>query len=189
MADTWNADRDYTDTKIGAAVRYLTDAIRVQRMHACVNQLVKQTDGEHSAEVAMLCDLLTPGGASAVLLRAALRHDLAELVWGDIPAPAKLLIEQCGGAELLGAKEAETLADVNLAVGVHMLTPKEQRTLKMADSFSGALHCVYSRGLGAVRVASMFARYRQYIERMMPLTSPETAVYDQILKQWKEVHV
>ena len=45
--------------------------------------------GHHSANVAILCVLISEQKPSATLLLAALTHDMAEQFTGDIPATAK----------------------------------------------------------------------------------------------------
>jgi alkylhydroperoxidase family enzyme len=180
---------DSKDTATLRSLRYLTDAIRVQRFHSCVPIVVKQTTGEHTAEVAMICDLLVPGGASAPLLRRALRHDLPELTWGDMPGPAKRLI-----GERLAAVEDETMHRVHLletteGAGVMSggtLTSEENRTLEMADRISGALHCVYCRSLGSKRANLVYDRYRGWLDEHKPWTAPEAAMLAALDQLWKE---
>jgi 5'-deoxynucleotidase YfbR-like HD superfamily hydrolase len=61
---------------------------RVKRYHT-VDILVGETVGHHSANVAILCVLISENPPSPALLLAALTHDLSEQYTGDIPATAK----------------------------------------------------------------------------------------------------
>lgn len=98
---------------------------RVKRYHT-VDTMVGETVGHHSANVAILCVLLSEQKPSANLLMAALTHDLAERGTGDVPATAKW------DSPLLAIalKEAEEQYNIKFHKG---LTEEEDRVLKQAD--------------------------------------------------------
>lgn len=104
----------------------LRGAARVRRFHtrAVIHQ---QTVGEHSFGVACLVLEIEPG-ASANLLRAALYHDAAEYILGDMPATAKWDYKAL--AETYGMYSRDIEEDLSLRVE---LTPYEQALLKFAD--------------------------------------------------------
>lgn len=104
------------------------------RRYHCVQIIGHQTVAEHSARVAMLADQIMDGKASANLLRACLRHDLAESVTGDVPATAKWRNPDLNFA--LHVAEARFEEDNDLHVE---LTGEEEAVLKWAD----ALECLY----------------------------------------------
>lgn len=133
----------------------------VKRYHT-VTTLREETVGHHSHGVAMLCLVLSNYSASSSLLEAALIHDLAEHVTGDIPSPAK---REYGIGEQVDFLEQRLLASVGL--GVITLTPDEQRVLKLADIAQGALFCAREVELGNAKMRIVFDRYMSYAEQMV----------------------
>jgi 5'-deoxynucleotidase YfbR-like HD superfamily hydrolase len=127
----------------------------VLRYHT-VRTLQQETVGHHSHQVALLCTLIDPN-ASRALLMAALLHDLAEQVTGDIPSPAK---RQFGINDQVSAMEAKILRSVG--IDFPLLTMEETRTLKLADLAQGAMFCARELTLGNSRMRSVFDRYCSY---------------------------
>ena len=74
--------------KLLSKIRHARNGNKVQRFHT-VNSFVTETVGHHSANMAILCVILSEYKPSASLLLAALTHDLAEQFTGDVPATAK----------------------------------------------------------------------------------------------------
>lgn len=132
----------------------------VLRYHT-VRTLTQETVGHHSHLVALLCTLIDPD-ASRELLMAALLHDLAEQVTGDIPSPAK---HQFGISEKVSEMEAKImrLAGIDFPA----LTLNEARILKLADLAQGALFCARELSLGNSRMRSVFDRYCSYAHDMV----------------------
>lgn len=126
----------------------------VARFHA--HTLVRpQSVGAHSANVAMICLMLSETTPSATLLLAALTHDYGEVRTGDIPAPCKWRLSLTALDEL-GALESEVLDAAGLNDYTMMLTPKEKSILKLADTAECALKCIHERQLGNRTLGEVF---------------------------------
>ena len=129
------------------------------------NTINANTVAHHSFGVAWICALLTEGQPSVNLLLAALSHDLAEQVTGDISSPTKRKFPVM--AEMIQAMESETLElhDLNYEC---LLTNSEKRLLKMADCLDGALFCISEMELGNKGMHDVYRRYCQYIGQLEP---------------------
>ena len=147
----------------------------VKRFHTKLT-LQSETVGHHSHGVAMLCLLLEPLSRRQVLV-AALVHDLAEHITGDIPSPAK---RQYGIGDQVNALERDLLRSVDLSMP--KLHPDEERTLKLADIFQGMLFCAREISLGNSRMREVFNNYAGYAEAMQPVDS-ELQVFNLIKEQ------
>lgn len=128
----------------------------VTRYHT-VRLITEETVGHHSQMVALLCWLVDPG-CSRNLLVAALAHDLAEHVLGDIPAPSK---REFGIGEQVNALEERLLGNAGFGV---KLDPEEKRLLKFADNLQGLIKCGREIEMGNYRMKEVFDRYRSYLE-------------------------
>jgi len=133
----------------------------VKRFHTKLT-LQTETVGHHSHGVAMLCLLLEPVSRRQLLV-AALVHDLAEHITGDIPSPAK---RRYGIGEQVSALEDELLRSVGLSMP--MLNSDEKRTLKFADIFQGMLFSAREISLGNSQMREVFDNYVSYAEAMQP---------------------
>lgn len=110
---------------------------RTQRYHTDPRLArLGQNLADHQWGVASLVALLNPS-ASATLLKAALFHDAAEFVCGDLSAPTKNAFPQLK-AEYVKA-ESSTLRYMGLTYEED-LTPEEQKWLKMADCLEACLY-------------------------------------------------
>lgn len=106
---------------------YLSGEVR--RWHANPAMArVDQSTADHQGRVAQLVVALFPE-ASPALIRAALTHDVGELVAGDVPQPAK-----AANATLRAALD-EVEAEARTAILGHpiWLTEEEERRLKFCD--------------------------------------------------------
>ena len=140
------------------------------------------TDAQHSHGVAMLCFFLTDGAPGETLLMAALTHDLAEQVVGDIPYTAKRNIP--GLKAQCDAMEAAVLTAHDLCF---TLDPAEQRTLKIADALDGMLYCCHEAALGNhTTLRKVYAKWLTALEVYEPLTALETEVIGAVLRIWEE---
>ena len=158
-------------------LEFITFGAEVKRYHT-VTTLREETVGHHSHGVAMLCLILCPS-ASAELLKAALMHDLAEQVTGDIPSPAKREYYHGGNFDEL---ERRLINESGLKFP--FLTEYEKRILKLADIAHGALFCVRELELGNRRVRLVLQRYQQYAENMQ-LTLRELELFNTIAEMAK----
>jgi 5'-deoxynucleotidase YfbR-like HD superfamily hydrolase len=79
-----------------------------------------------------------PAHVSANLLRAALYHDLAECVVGDIPGPIVWALDLKAGASSNPFRQLEEKASEGLGVKIELATEEERCLLKAADLLEGA---------------------------------------------------
>lgn len=119
---------------------------RVMRYHA-VPTVAQQTVGQHSHGVAVICLHLTGGQVSRELLIAALLHDAAEIVTGDIPFTTKRASPMMKA--ILG--EMETAAHADVVLPMPALSEAEAALLKLADTLEGLLWCRKTEAVGPVR--------------------------------------
>ena len=160
-------------------LEFIMAGSEVKRYHT-VRTLTTETVGHHSHGVAMLCLLLRPD-ASVHLLTAALYHDLAECITGDIPSPAKRLY---GIGTQVSDLEDKLLSDHGVAMPG--LYPVEQRVLKLADIAQGALFCAREVELGNRKMSLIYARYVSYAEDMI-LVGRERELFDFINTKFLEI--
>lgn len=138
---------------------FIYSGARVKRFHTA-STLQQQTIAEHSFGVAWLCEWLTGGKASKDLILAALSHDLAEQLTGDIPSPAK---RSLGIQEVVGHREATILQNNNIDYESR-LTGTELRVLKLADALDGMVFCVHEHTLGNKAMRQIFNRFKTYVK-------------------------
>lgn len=102
---------------------------------------IRQNVAEHTfGVIAILFELCYP---TQELIRAALHHDIAEKVTGDIPYSAKRRFPALDKASLDAEAEVNTLWQLN----TH-LTPEERQLLKLADMLELVHFCYCQRKLG-----------------------------------------
>lgn len=139
----------------------------IKRFHT-VPTIGTQSVAEHSYHVATLCINLSDGKPSVNLLKAALYHDLAELVTGDIPAPVKWanpnLKKELENIE--GVFEKEHHIDVSL-------TPNELLILRHADAFECAFYAVDQIMLGNKNMIQVYKNITTHIGSMKVLDNPK----------------
>lgn len=130
----------------------------VRRFHT-VPMLEGVTLAQHQFGVAWLCWLLTQGeGCRVDLIMAALTHDMAEQLWGDMPAPAKRLLN---ADQQFSKAEQATLEENDM---FFWLSETEKAILKIADYMEGMLSCIHERRLGNRYVEIIYQRrFRQYV--------------------------
>ena len=138
-------------------LEFIFNGAAVQRFHT-TPPLRPQTDGAHSFGVAWWCWLLTEGQCSRQLLLAALAHDLAEHVTGDVPAMVK---RQNNIGVQLDALEAIQLGSVGLEFEI---TDAERRVLDLADALDGMMFCAAERKLGNRHAELWYSRWRTWIK-------------------------
>lgn len=149
----------------------------------------------HSFGVAALVALLMPNASPerlAPLLLAALYHDLAEHITGDIPAPEKRRWPTALRRQV-AAREDWLLAEHGL---FFTLDERDKRVLKIADSAEGCLHCIQERGMGNASLGQRaFYSFMSYLTHEQQLdTHPdyredgETALLTYITTAWQEVN-
>lgn len=120
----------------------LARAANVRRFHT-VQVIGDQNLGHHSHRVCLILRYLLGGEVSSHLMWAALFHDLAESVTGDIPAQAKWASEELNG--VISDWETEWHGDHGSWV---KLRDDEQLLLSIADKLELVLFCTEQMMLG-----------------------------------------
>jgi 5'-deoxynucleotidase YfbR-like HD superfamily hydrolase len=153
-------------------LEFITQGVEVKRYHT-LTTIQTETVGHHSHGVAMLLLLMYPDASRNAII-AALTHDLAEHLIGDIPSPSK---RRFGIGDEVNRIEAELLEDSGLPMAA--LTEEESRQLKLADIAQGALFCAREVQLGNSRIRHVLNRYMAYADEQV-LTTTERDLFKQI---------
>lgn len=148
-------------------IKFIYDGGCVKRYHTKPT-IRENTVGQHSFGVAMFCYLLAGESTTPHLLLAALSHDLAEQVTGDISSPTKRKYPDL--AAKVQELEYELLGENNLFWEEHALSKEEVETLKLADCLDGMMFCISERSLGNASIADVYHRYYHYCQ--FHLTTP-----------------
>lgn len=152
----------------------------VRRYHN--EQVDGQTVGHHSFGVAWFCWILMDSKPTAELLYAAIHHDVAEGVVGDVPAPTKRKIP--------GLKAALDKHELSVMLELGIPEPKideyEARVLKFADIFEGMLFCISQRHRGNRNADGIFNNFAEYARSMEP-TGKASEVYLTLLEIYTDV--
>lgn len=157
------------EQKVSTAVSVLNalHAMRVTRYHSVPTVApVAQSVGEHSAGVALIILLMYRAmgrSPSNALLEAALIHDMAELVTGDIPAPTKL-------SNPPSLEQEDSILHRMYGSTMPPLTSEEDTLLMLADKLEGYL---YSADHPDRAMANVYDRYRSYVERILEFNGPD----------------
>lgn len=158
---------------------FLMNGARVNRFHT-YSTIKPITVGAHSHGVAWLVYILTEGTCSANLLMAALSHDMAEQVTGDMPSPTK---RNLGIRETFSDLE-DTLLVRNLAA--FEISDEEQNVLKMADLLEALLSCLHERMLGNRYMERPFRRMQGYIRNDCIMTDHQRSVLEAVEQLWTD---
>lgn len=161
-------------------ILFIRNGLETKRFHT-ITTLVQETVGQHSAGVAMFAYLLTNNDPSRNLILAALVHDSAEHIYGDIPAPSKRAVSSY---QTVNDLENQLLSTFGLSFH---LTDKEERILKIADVLDGMWFCYRERSFGNVNVKPIFGRYCDYLEELKPNSAIEQEIINVLLELWKGV--
>jgi len=147
-------------------VRTYLDGSSVKRYHV-MRTLISETVGQHSAEVAFICSLLSPDCRSNLLL-AALLHDIPEQATGDVPAQAKW------GSSILKRviNDLEVQFIAKFIPNYPELTEEEEQILKYADLLQLCYHACDEIVVGNALFTSVL---RRGIEALNGLLLPPSA--------------
>lgn len=158
----------------------------VRRYHT-VPTVHPETVAAHSYLVAWCCAMLCEGVfvCTAQLLLAALQHDIAEHVTGDLPAPTK---RKLGISAQFASYEETVLKDHEHLDHATSLTVNERRILKLADGCGGLLYCIQERRIGNRNVETAFNNFRSYVEASIE-TPHDQSFINLIDKMWEEARV
>jgi 5'-deoxynucleotidase YfbR-like HD superfamily hydrolase len=172
-----------SDVALRNKLLFIRDGGHTTRFHS-EPRIEPEKVGQHSFGVIWLLWLLSGGTASAALLMHGARHDLAEHVTGDIPAPTK---HELGIGGLVEDYENLLLEAQGLALPP--LTPDEEDLLWLADRFDGMLSCCREMAMGNKFAAKCFHNWRTYLDgqpqrwQHRPIA---VALYATIFDLWEE---
>lgn len=134
----------------------------VTRFHA-MRTIQKENVAEHSYLVAWICSMFYHNGCvPPILLMAALQHDIAEYVVGDIPAPVKRHTPAIKVA--CDTIERDTLRTYGHKDYCDCLNEPQHVILKFADNAAGALYCVTEMRMGNKLIRPVYHNYLSYLE-------------------------
>lgn len=140
-----------------------------------------QTVADHSHGVAMLVLAVYPE-AHAELIKAALTHDLPEIVTGDIPATAKWRHPE------LGKIENEISAKFRSEYGIqYVLSETEHSILKWCDMMELVLWCLEDVQLGNSYAAEVVERGLAYLRGLEHPTHRAVLLLKSVEEAWKEL--
>lgn len=142
-------------------LQFIYEGAAVKRFHT-ESVIREQTDGAHSFGVAWFCYLLTDGHPTVRLLLAALSHDLAERVTGDVPGPTKRVGHI--GAQLAGL-EAIHLGKAGFSFG-EFLSSEDVKILNLADRLDGMMYCIAERRLGNLNARDWYRNFWNYCHEL-----------------------
>lgn len=174
----------YDKEGLRARLAFIRQGSEVERFHT--KRMIQRNDvGHHSFHVAWLAWLMAMAYAEtdvrpSTVVMAALAHDLAEHITGDMPGDFK---RELGLREQFGEYERERFSAVGLEFE-SILGAREKRVLKLADMMEGALFCVSEASLGNGRVGGVFKNFRTYISKFAPFNECETAIIEYIDDLW-----
>lgn len=118
-------------------IKNILDSGAVVRFHSTPG-VDKQLTAEHQWGVAMIVQHIEPD-CSKNLLLAAMLHDAAEVVTGDVPFPIKRKSKKLKG--LLDDLEKDWEAENGISHIMEGLRPHETMILKVADTLEGMWYC------------------------------------------------
>lgn len=127
----------------------------VVRFHNHVG-IDKQKTAEHQWGVALILEYIYPECSKSLLL-AALTHDAAEYMTGDIPFPAKQSSPELN--DMLREMEMRWEEENGVYFDLHH---EEKAILKMADILEGMWFCVHQVRVGHINAKRPFRKWRKY---------------------------
>lgn len=142
---------------LDAQLTMIMRSARVKRYHT-EDTTRTQTVGEHTYGVMWLAYLLSDQKPSMALILAAMMHDSAEHVTGDVPSPIK---RKAGVKESFDALEEQVFK--RMGIEIPELTKDEQHILKLADCMEGALFCWSEVQRGNVHLKYVLDNYLAHI--------------------------
>lgn len=172
------------ETQAYQKLKFIYKGAKTKRFHTA-DTLTEQSVAEHSFGVAWLIVLINPSARKELIL-AALAHDLAEHVVGDVSSPAKRRFPALKSA--LDVAEGCLLADIGLDYERY-LTDAELRILKIADMLDGMMFCVRERRMGSKVVVEVYNNFKSYLAEF--IRDPEHPAFDiftTIDLMWEKYH-
>lgn len=170
-------------------IQFLWDGGYTARFHT-VPTLRVDTVGHHSYNVACLLMTLRPD-APVEVIRAALKHDAAEHVVGDMPAPTKRRLPDYHTLKLGATEEVISFreafgkleTDVAAQCGVSLeqdLIPEDVWLIKLCDALDGFRFCVQERMMGNRhhKLTEAGENFKAYAQKLLYGDEPTHAILD-----------
>lgn len=173
-------------------LEFMWNGGNTRRFHT-MPTLTIDTVGHHSFN--LLCILLfLREDLPAHVLRAALKHDIAEHVVGDMPAPTKRALPNYMGVrtptghisersfrEAFGEHEAKVAEAHGVNLEEDALSDAEKWLLKLADALDGMRFCIQERRMGNwhPKLVEAFSNFRSYVA---------TLIYGSVVTPLDELH-
>lgn len=136
-----------------------------------------ETVGHHTANVALLCDILTDGECSKDLLMAALVHDVGEFYTGDLPAPVK--VDDPELSTRIHDLDAKYLS--RNGITVPFLVENEKNVLRAADIIDLVWTAALELRVGNSDYQEVLERGIQYLKALQ-LPNRQQAIVDNIME-------
>lgn len=147
------------DIKVKLARR----AGRVRRYHTA--HMVQGEDvAQHTFNCLNLVMILTKGQPSMALLQHVLLHDQGEWLTGDIPSPAKRLMNAEAKATI-DTMEDEAINFIHHC-GIPELSAEDRRLFKLVDNWDGLIKCIEEAIMGSLDAQEIGNKYVQYLMQM-----------------------
>jgi len=155
----------------------------VERFHT-MSTHKRQTLADHSWGVLMIIAHVSDGPVGHQLMGAALCHDLAESVTGDVPYTAKRASGEL--VEALSAVEMQFDRDFDI---VYKLTEEEVDLLRWADMMELMMYCLGEYEMGNKRIMSVVQTARLAINRLGFPTTKARELYVTVSEQFRRQDV
>lgn len=164
-------------------IEFIFKGGKTKRFHTA-DTATSQTVAEHSFGVAWLVMVVFPAARKELIL-AALSHDLAEHLVGDVSSPTKRKYPALKAA--LDVAEHTLLAEAGLDYESG-LSNLELKILKLADMLDGMLYCIRERKMGSTMCVEVYNNFHSYVQEFKGLTLESTETILIINQMWEDVH-
>lgn len=151
----------------------ILESANVDRFHAVPN-LTGQTIAQHSWGVAMLIQYFAPECRKEVVL-AALTHDCAELITGDIPATTKWENPELKFTLSMVEDRIERQWGIKFD-----LNSEEEKLLKLCDALEGMNYCVERAEMGEVAASKIFWRWQKHVFTNLQMDEKQNSFFSEL---------
>lgn len=160
--------------ELAEKLKFIYKGANTHRFHTA-DTLTQQTVGQHSFGVAWLVLLIAPNSRKEVIC-AALAHDLAEHIVGDVASPAKRRFPDLA----IAVNNAEAVLLNNMGLDWETgLTDAESRVVKLADMLDGMMFCVRERRMGSKVACTIYDNFYKYAVEV--IKREDEAAYELLL--------
>jgi 5'-deoxynucleotidase YfbR-like HD superfamily hydrolase len=135
---------------------------------------------EHSYNTSWLLYLIAGENLKSNMIMAAITHDMAEHIMGDIPAPTKRAFTDLAQ---FSVHEDALLEEYGFAFP---LTNNQKRVLKLADIYASVLTCIKERTLGNRHLDDICVKFISYALELNPVGA-EKEVFDVLVEKWNDL--